>query len=278
MNLETHEVIHRKTGGSSGTPLSVFWTKDWRYLAAAASVPVISRWTSSWLLEGNPGSGSIPSTAVACDNTTLGGMVLPSPGSGRTKYIEAVCGVVGGTHGSFVIYDRLLHSGGLSAAITTSQSVGGTITRNTGGIGNQIWLEVYSVLGSATANATVTYTNQDGVGGRTSVVSIGGSGANTNWREVHRSILCPLQTGDTGVRSVQSVQLDANTNTAGNFGVTIAKPLIQILLDSFSVAHTMTFGEWPMLDISQSCLSVMLAHGNATIPPHLGFVISTIEK
>jgi hypothetical protein len=41
-------------------------------------------------------------------------------------------------------------------------------------------------------------------------------------------IILPLQEGDSGVRSVESVTVLATTGTAGNFGVTLFKPLLYL--------------------------------------------------
>jgi hypothetical protein len=41
-------------------------------------------------------------------------------------------------------------------------------------------------------------------------------------------ILCPLQNDDTGVQSVEGVTVLATTGTAGNFGVTLFKPLLPL--------------------------------------------------
>jgi hypothetical protein len=131
--------------------------------------------------------------------------------------------------GSFLLYDRLYHIGGLNATLTTSQTVQGTtpspaLTRNTGGVGNMVWYEIYTIIGTTTATLTMTYTDQDGNTGQTSTINIGA----TNFREVTRAQRIPLAAGDTGVRAVASVQLSASTTTAGNFGITIAQPLAWI--------------------------------------------------
>ena len=78
-------------------------------------------------------------------------------------------------------------------------------------------------------SVSVTYTNQDGVGGRvTPLVQIGGTGH----RETNRMIQLPLQSGDTGVRSVESRTQTATTGTAGAYGVTLFKPLYAIAIDN----------------------------------------------
>jgi hypothetical protein len=123
-----------------------------------------------------------------------------------------------------IAYDRLLHIGGLSGTSTSAQTVGGTLTRNTGGEGNQIWVEIYTQIGATASTITASYTNQAGTSGRTTqAVAIGG----TNNREVTRVIPLTLQAGDTGVQAVASVTINTtSTGTAGDFGITIARPLV----------------------------------------------------
>ena len=121
-----------------------------------------------------------------------------------------------------ILYDRLLHISGLSGTSTSAQTVGGTLTRNTTGEGNQIWVEIYGQIGATATTITASYTNTAGTSGRTTqAVAIGG----TNNREVTRVIPLTLQAGDTGVQAVASVTLAATTGTAGDFGITIARPL-----------------------------------------------------
>ena len=62
--------------------------------------------------------------------------------------------------GILVLYDRLLHIGGLNATTTAAQTVGGSLSRYTGGAGNQIWVEIYTQIGTTATTITANYTNQ----------------------------------------------------------------------------------------------------------------------
>jgi len=86
---------------------------------------------------------------------------------------------------------------------------------------------VTSVAQTATGNVTMTYTNSAGTTGRTVTFSVGV--ANTGNVNVNgavagqRTIFVPLQAGDRGVQSVQSVQLNAS---CGGFAtLVLVKPL-----------------------------------------------------
>lgn len=121
-----------------------------------------------------------------------------------------------------MLYDRLLHIGGLNGTITTAQTVGGTLTRYTNGIGNRIAIEVYTQIGATTTSVTAEYTDQDGNAAQvTPAIVIG----NTGFREAERMLWFPLAAGDYGVQAVANVDLLATTGTAGDFGVTVVHPL-----------------------------------------------------
>lgn len=215
------DLINRATGGNSGTPQNLFFHKQSRVSGAAAVAPIAGRPASLWRYDGQPSAGAAPTTVAAPDNTTDGALKQASPGGGRQQWLTQfwATGLVAGT---VLLYDRLLHIGGLNGTTTTAQTVGGTLTRNTGGVGNLIWVEIYTIIGTTGTTVTATYTNQAGTGSRTTAaVAMGGTG----FREVSRVIFLPLQVGDTGVQAVADVDLLATTGTAGNFGVTVGRPI-----------------------------------------------------
>jgi hypothetical protein len=87
-------------------------------------------------------------------------------------------------------------------------------------------LEWYSVTGATASTATISYTNQDGTAGRTATCSMQpGTGAPVAY-QCHPAA---LQTGDTGVRSVQTVTLSASTGTAGDFGIVLQRPIVTVV-------------------------------------------------
>ena len=87
--------------------------------------------------------------------------------------------------------------------------------------GVQLFLEVAATLGAATPTAVLTYTNQSGTAGRTT--------GNTTMGAVTQGCLqtggffIPLQAGDTGVRSVESIAITGTTT--GTVTVGFAKPI-----------------------------------------------------
>lgn len=270
------EVINRMTGGNSGTPENLFIAIDNRIDNAAASATVAGKWTSLWRYnKSRGGSGAVPGSAAVPDNTTRGGLLQADAGGGREKWLLGQ-GCISNASGALMLYDRLLHNGGLSATLTSAQTVGGTLTRNTGGQGNQIWAEIYTQIGTSATTITASYTNQDGVSGRTTKpVAFGGTGN----REAERLISLPLQDGDTGVQAVATATLAGSTVTAGGFGITVMKPL------GIGIISGVALGYWrdylaglpglPKID-TDACLSLAF-FANSTGAPQMMFAAGMVE-
>ena len=171
---------------------------------------------------------AIPTTAVAPDNTNLGALNrLISSYSPSNVFATGFNIFNSSTELTFWVIDRLSQMGGLSAIVTTAQTVNtAALTRHTSGVGVYAAAEIYTVIGTTVTTITMTYTNSDGVGSRVSpAITFGGAGFGAGAGGVLRFIIFPLQDGDKGVRSVQSVTVAASTGLAGNFGITLFKPL-----------------------------------------------------
>jgi hypothetical protein len=138
-----------------------------------------------------------------------------------------------------------------------------------------VWYEIYSIVGTTTANLTMNYIDQDG-NSASSTMNIGA----TNFREVTRTQRVPLAAGDTGVRSVTSVQLSASTATAGNFGITIAQPLAWIPVGSGGMAgwrdYTTGLPGIPTIH-PDACLAWLYTPLSSSAPEVWG-CLSTVEK
>lgn len=87
--------------------------------------------------------------------------------------------------------------------------------------GVQIFLEVAATLGAVTPTVVFTYTNQSGTGGR--VTTSCAPGAVTQGCLQAGGFFIPLQAGDTGVRSVESMAVTGTTT--GNITLVFAKPI-----------------------------------------------------
>lgn len=214
------DLINHSTGGGAALPQNIFFFKSARVAGAAATATIAGRPASLWTYDGHPSGGVAPGAVAVPTNATAGALPFTSAGGGRQSWLVQgwATGLVAGT---LVLYDRLLHISGLSGTTTTAQTVGGTLTRNTGGVGNFIMAEVYTLVGTTATTITCSYTNTVPTSGRTTTAVVFGG---TGFREVTRAVLMPLASGDDGVTAVASTTVAASTGTAGNFGITVGRP------------------------------------------------------
>lgn len=235
-------------------------------MAAKAAGTFQSLWTAAGL----PAAGANPASLamVIPTSATAGALRFVNPATGLS-YISKISSSQQ-TIGTLILYDRIAHSSGLNGTLTTAQAVNGAaLTRHTTGEDVELFLEVYAATGATASNVTISYTNSKGVAGRTTpaiamqVTPVAG-----------QMLPIPLQAGDTGIRSVQSVTLSASTATAGNFGITLVKRIAEIpitvagtgvVLDPFALG-------FPQIE-NNACLSMMVV----TSTTSTGFVTGTIN-
>lgn len=263
-----HAFINRVTGGNNGNPESTFYHKESRVGGAAAAAPVAGRYTSLWEYEGITPHGVPPTTVAAPDHTTNGGIKQTAPGGGRQRWLHALSAGMTAA-GTILVYDRLLHIGNLDGTNTGAQAVAGAITRNTGGKGNEIWVEIYAQIGATPTTITASYTDEAGNSGQTTAaVAIGGTGL----REAQRMIPLSRAVGDSGVQAVASVTLAGTTGTAGNFGVVVLRPIATIGVSTPGVLTWHTFLDgWNPFDISAACVAMTYLPNSTTVVQVDGF-------
>lgn len=190
---------------------------------AAVTAEGAGTWHSHWKTAGNPTAGATPAVGagVAPTKATTGAFIFTNPGASITSYLLQLS-VQNTSRATIRLYDRLVHTSGLSGTSTVSQTVNSAaITRPDAlGAGTELWLEFYSAIGATGATLTVTYTNQDGTASRTGTYV-----HPANAESVGQMVPVTLQSGDTGVRSVQSVIWSVSTGTLGDFGIVILRHL-----------------------------------------------------
>lgn len=274
------DLINRMTGGNNGTPENVFFHKVPRVAGAIATVPIAGRAASLWTYDGYPAGGIAPGAAAIPTRATQGALPFTAAGATREKWLVSA-GLVPQVAGVFVLYDRLFHISGLSGASALDQTVQGStptpaLTRNTGGVGNFAFYEVYGILGTSGTTLTMTYTDQDGNTGQTSTINIGATG----FREITRAQRIPLAAGDSGIRAIEKVKLTATTGLAGDFGITIAQPLAWIPIGAAGVGGWRDFTTGlpgiPKID-NNACLALIFIPAVATAPEVWG-AMSFVEK
>lgn len=193
---------------------------------------------SGWLAGGAPAAGSIPGAAATVTQATTGALGRfvnpPSPMTMRLIAME----YYQGQHGTDLLYDRLAHMGGLSGTTITptSQTVNVDIATAAAagrcasdGSDVEWFIEGYTAPGAATPTVTISYTNQSGTSGRSTTVTM------VSALPAGRLIpITVLQSGDTSIKSIQSITLSATMTTAGSFGVTAAK---RLCMTNFNVLY-----------------------------------------
>lgn len=227
-------LINNLTGGGAVAPDHEWFYISDRIQAAASSTLatfVAGRYTSLWRHNktngANGGTAPAAASAAACTLATVGAMPFTNPTGGRQKFLLGMESGIAAA-GALICYDRLMHFGGVSASVATTTTVtGGSVTRYTGAEadGNQIWLEYNGTVNAVATHAvTVSYTNQAGVAGRTTPAALIGTS-----HPIMGMLPVPLQDGDTGVQSIQSVTVTVAGTAGATFGAMIVRPLLSCI-------------------------------------------------
>jgi hypothetical protein len=177
--------------------------------------------------------------------------------------------------GVLSIYDRLNESGGLSGTTPVSPTAQtanlptAALTRHTTGVGVRPWVDIWTAIGTTARTLAVnSYTNSDGTSGR---VGPGRTFGSAGWNNLNRTLPLPLQAGDKGVRVVTNLMLSASTGTAGNYGVSLKKPIVIIPAAAAGMGVTYSFvmksgGPFDLGVDSDACLSLDWQSGVTTAP------------
>jgi len=200
------------------TKQRVRWTKT------ATRTTVANGWFSLIDLAGQPGAGVLAGTSTAAGvvptDATAGYPLINAFGGGASGYLGRV------SFGSTVacriaVFDRLWVGGAYAFNANTAVTAPSYASRvpGTNYAGLEIWCEqVTAATGNQAVN--VTYTNESGVGTRTTgAVGIGAA------QTVGRCWQLPLQAGDSGVTEVDNVQ--GSVATVGTFNVMVLRRLAE---------------------------------------------------
>lgn len=127
--------------------------------------------------------------------------------------------------------------------LTTAQTLVNTLTlpRYTDGAGVRAFIVAVGTMGAGTPNISMSYTNQAGVGGKVMPITVSAVATAVQSHIVHSDPSAgkyfpylPLASGDTGIRSVQSITLSA-TMTSGSMALVLCKPLATIPLTTAGI-------------------------------------------
>lgn len=180
---------------------------------------------------GTPGvNGRVTDGTQAADN---GCIPIKNPSVGANYLTEIQMGA--SVNHSHLLFDVLWVNSGLSITTTTAQAIttptlpARDINGTTNGEGCMIALLCTAAVGLAAvaSNATVSYTNSDGVSGRTATLSaIVGSQAPAT-PVIGTLIWFNLAAGDKGVRSIESITLGTSW-VSGSISLMITRDIATI--------------------------------------------------
>ena len=269
---------------------SKFWRTDWNKNTFGTTPHTAGMWYSLLRGGGNPGADTILGTGTNLAFQALSDSLASAAGIQHG-------GNVGGGSG----YKQILNASAFSAAATTmpavfmlvdllgfynitsvtttgNQAMNNSVTlpRYTDGKGVQAFLTPSTVMGAATPNFSITYTNSDGVASRVTpsspalpacltaapVTSIPYSGTGAG----KYGPFIPLQGGDSGIRSVQNINLSASY-VSGVLNLVLCRPLLTLPMTTIGVAAERDLmNQLPSLPrvYDGACLAWLMYAGAAT--------------
>lgn len=225
--------------------------------------------------------GGVPSAGtLAVGNTTSG--IVPTSSTAGYPPIASFNGntgyLVGVHYGSSVscrmtIFDCLFSAGAFafnaSVALTGQPSYASRVPNGTDFKNTEIFLECVTAF-TGSQSIAVTYTNQDGVTGRTT-----GTIATGAVPIVGRMLQLPLQAGDTGVQKIESVT--SSVSTAGTFNVHVMRRLYscRVRVNNDGGVHNFTDTGMPQVFETSALRVVLYTDSTATGIPEMQIEIAT---
>lgn len=207
-------------------PVQVTTARLWFDLSMSPGNPVPNYYAAS------------PLVAVQMKQSTDGGIFHGGAVTGLKKHLRQLCltsSSATGLPAPFILCDYLLYYPFIDEGTTDAQPLTNSVTipRYTDGKGVQvIAVSVAGRTGGKTFR--FTYTNQDGTPGRVSQTVVQNAAAAigtlvTTATATNNSAgpFLPLQAGDTGVRSIESVQMISGADV-GLFTLVLVKPIATI--------------------------------------------------
>lgn len=181
-------------------------------------------------------TGSITGTVMTVSAVTSGTLAVGQPITGAGVTAGTVISSLGTGSGGTGTYNVSISQTVASATISGWPAIASRIPSATDYGNLEIVLEITTTVSATATTITVTYTNQDGVTGRSTGATASLSGFTTP-----RVIQMPLQAGDKGVQKIESVTVGGTVATTGAFNVLIARRLADF---DIRVANAMDLQAW----------------------------------
>lgn len=153
------------------------------------------------------------STIRVPDNNTGGAIPLPTVENNGYLKILGINHMTSSIAEYNLLCDRLLDLGSISSNTTSVQTLNMSgLTRYTGGTGVYAFLAFTANTTTSEVTVSVSYTNQDGVSGRETKFTHGGG----NFGVLTFVRMIPLVSGDTGMRSIETLKFEAVPTSVAN--------------------------------------------------------------
>lgn len=232
------------------------YRSDWQKSTFATTAHTAGVWYSLFRGGGNPGADTILGTGTnlafqALTDTTANATGIPHGGNvnggvGYKVLLNAAAQTAAATTAPCVLMlvDLLGFYPITSVTTITAQTLNNTVTlpRYANGAGVQAFLTPSTVMGAATPNLSINYTNSAATAGRVTpaTLPIGNTAAPVT-QIVYSGTgagkygpFMPLQAGDAGIRSVQSVTISASY-VSGVLNLVLCKPLLTLPITTLGV-------------------------------------------
>lgn len=265
-----------------------FFRADWQKSTFTTTAQAAGLWYSLFRGGGNPTSDTILGTGTnlafqALTDITTNATGIPHGGNvgGGTGYkhlLNAAAQTAAATTAPCVLMlvDLLGFYPITTVTTTGNQTLNNTVTlpRYTSGAGVQAFITPSTVMGAATPNLSIGYTNSGGTAGcaTPATLPIGNTAAPVT-QIVYSGTgagkfgpFMPLQAGDAGIRSVQTINLSASY-VSGVLNLVLCKPLMTLPITTLGVTAERDlvnqFMSMPKI-YDGACLAWLMLAGAAT--------------
>lgn len=265
-----------------------FWRADWNKNFLPTTAAIAGEWHLLFRGGGNPGADTTLNTGTNLafqdlSDSTSGATGIQHGGdvSPDTKHIvnaSAFTSAAATAPCVLMLIDLLGFYRVTTVTTVTAQVTNNTVTlpRYTSGAGVQAFFvnATATPLGTGTPNLSLDYTNAAGLASRATpaILPVGKTAAS------HGLILysgtgagkygpfVPLQAGDTGIRSIQSIR-NSTSYVSGEYSVGLCKPLLTMPITTLGVASERDLvNQLPSMPrvYDGACLTWLLYSGAAT--------------
>lgn len=225
------------------------------------------------------GNGAYPfNSTLSAGNTSNG--VVPIQGQDGYPYIKTFTGAKGylsklqgqcSLTGMIMFFDDLFKCGAYAFNTNTNLTAQPSFASRVPDAdyrGLQLWFEAVTAF-TGNPTVTVTYVNQNGVAGRTAVMT-------QTAPIINRMYRIALQQGDTGIQQITSIV--GTVASAGTFNLHILRPLSQIAVRSASESYTKNLFETGMPEVFQNTAILGVIIASSTTSPTTYNTIEIADK